>query len=349
MSAAMSGDSFIEGVESALGEGRHPGDTRTVLRDLANDVDRFMAQMEAEEGDTFYAIAAITYNGKRWALPWGITPFVLWYTPAAFDATGVEPPPDQGWDWEQFREITQQRAVPADADGSGGQWGFFGGGGTSLFLIWQNGGRLIADDGASSPLREPAAVEALRYLRELVHEYKSVPPNTAVETKVVSDGKFQILVSGSPLATVFGQAVLPAGISLEALGVRLAPMIHGRESVTLGGANGMLSVMTGTQDAGAAFFVARQVAAKVGDRSPYPARRNAAAEDVPKKWGLTEYEAKAVLSAMDTARGLTHPKSDDAFHILRDKVETPVVEKNADPEIACSDAADEIELKLAEE
>ena len=350
---------FMTGIESALDEGKTldifavPAREMMVQlaeKELIQDLDRFISQTNTLKERDYYPLAeeAILLDGKRWALPWGMTPYLLWYDPDLFEKAGVEPPPIGGWNWEGFLEATQQLTIPAAPDGSGGQWGFYGGGGTTLFLVWQNRGRLISEDGTRSPLGEPEAVDAIRYMSDLAHEYKVVPANTAFETKVVGEGKFKILVDGSPLATVFGQAVLPGGISLDALGVKLAPMIKGRKNVTLRGVNGMLAIMAGTRDAGAAFSALVEVAERIGRRSPYPAHRELAEEQIRNSSGLPDYEAAAVLSAMEIARGFTHPKSDDAFRILRDTVETPVVEQNVDPEIACAEAAKEIDAILLE-
>lgn len=340
---------FVDSIESVLVEGKTldllalPGRDQLVAlaeHEVIVDVERFLAGSEREAQPLHpLALEATTVGGKRWANPWGITPYVLWYAPDLFETAGVEPPPPGGWSWEEFREAAARLTVPADADGSGGQWGFYGGGGTSIFLVWQNGGKVIADDGARSLLGEPEAIGAMRFLSELVHEDKVIPANVTTGTEVVGEGEFRILVGGSPLATVLGQAALAGGLGLDALGVKLAPIMHGRESATLGSVNGMLAIMAGAQDPGTAFYAAELIEAKIAQRSPFPARQTTVEQIMELPLGLSEYEAGAVTHGLGIARGIVHPKADEVFRILIQDVETPIVTKNVDPEIACFDAA----------
>ncbi|MDP6348533.1 MAG: hypothetical protein QF719_04280 [Chloroflexota bacterium] len=65
--------------------------------------------------------------------------------------------------------------------------------------------------------------------------------------------------------------------------------------------------------------------------------------------GLTEYETGAVANGLSVARGIVHPKAEEAFGILIREVESPIVTEKADPEIACFDGAVAIdEVLLAE-
>ncbi len=349
---------FVNSIDSVLGEGKTldilaiPGRDQLVAlaeNDVIVDVERFLAQSQREAQPLHpLAAEATSISGKRWANPWGITPHVLWYSPELLETAGVEPPPPAGWNWEEFREAAIKLTSPARADGSGGQWGFFGGGGTSLFFIWQNGGKVISDDGTRSLLGEPEAIGAMRFLSELAHEYKVIPANVTTGTEVVSEGKFRILVSGSPLASVLGQAALPGGLRLDALGVKLAPIMHGRQSATLGTVNGMLSIMAGAPDPGTAFYVAELIETKIAQRSPFPARETSVEEIIELPLGLTEYEAGAVSHGLSIARGIVHPKADRVFQTLIQQVETPVVAENTDPEIACFDGAEKIDVILQE-
>ena len=350
---------FVNSVESILGDGRTldvlalPGRDQMITlaeQEIIVDVERFLAGSERETQPLHpLALEATTFEGKRWANPWGITPYVLWFSPEMFVTAGVEPPPPAGWNWEELREAAIRLTVPPDADGSGGQWGFYGGGGTSIFLIWQNAGRVISEDGTRSLLGEPEAVGAMRFLSELAHEYRVIATTVTTGTEVAGEGQLRILVDGSPLAMVLGQGALPGGLGLDALGVKLAPIMHGRDSATLGQVNGMLAVMAGAQDPGTAFYAAELIETKIAQRSPFPARVTSVEDIMELPLGLTEYEAGAVANGLSVARGIVHPKAEEAFGILIREVESPIVTENADPEIACFDGAAAIdEVLLAE-
>ncbi len=345
---------WVAAVESALGEGQALDlvavPAREVMinlaeQDIIQELGPHLAQGGNAERGTLYPLAAeaITRDGKIWAEPWGITPLVLWYVPELVEAAGVELPPEQGWDWEEFRDVTEKLTVPEAADGTPGQWGFYAGGATSLSLIWQNAGDLISDDGTESRIAEPAAVEAVQYVADLVYRSSSVPPFTDASPVPAGEGKLRIEVNHAPLATVFGQAALPGQTPLDTLGVRLAPMIHGRESVTLGSVNGMLGLMQGTGDAAAAFGVLQRLATSIGCASPFPVRQTDIDEIMQFSTIATEYEARAVLQGLETARGITHPKSDELLRVLIETVENPVVIERADPDIACAEAAEKID------
>ena len=51
-----------------------------------------------------WTLQAVTVNDAVMALPAAASPWLLLYNPAVLDSAGVEPPPETGWDWTQFRE-----------------------------------------------------------------------------------------------------------------------------------------------------------------------------------------------------------------------------------------------------
>ncbi len=231
---------FINSIESVLDRGQTLDlliipDRQVLLAlaaaELIADIEPFLAGGRQEPRLLHpVALQATSIDGKRWANAWGITPRVLWYQPELFDKVGLEPPPQSGWDWDEFLEAAGKLTVPAAADGSGGQWGFWSNDLVSLPFIWQNGGRLLADDGSHSLLDQPEAIGALRFLSDLTHVHRVAPALFDI-TKSGSDKKgYRILAGGLPVALTPGEAVLRGGYALSQLGVRIAPMMHGRQS-----------------------------------------------------------------------------------------------------------------------
>lgn len=76
---------FMTGIESALDEGKtldiFAVPAREIMvqlaeKELIHDLDRFISQTDTLKDRAYYALAeaAIVSDGRRWALPWGMTP-----------------------------------------------------------------------------------------------------------------------------------------------------------------------------------------------------------------------------------------------------------------------------------
>jgi hypothetical protein len=263
-----------------------------------------------------------------------------------FDNVGLEPPPSADWDWDEFLEAALKLTVPATADGSGGQWGFWSNDLVSLPFIWQNGGDIISADGARSLLDQPEAIGALRFLADLTHIHRVAPSRVDIAKRASGKDGFRILVGGLPVALTPGEAVLRGGYALSQLGVKLVPMMHGRQSANRGSVNGMLVLMVGSRDPAAAFYAAGLIEAGLAVHSPFPARADTSADIMALSLGLTEYEAGVVATGLADARDFIHPLSGQILSILANDVEAPIIADNADPERGCIAAAETIDELL---
>jgi multiple sugar transport system substrate-binding protein len=113
------------------------------------------------------AVAAATYNGRVWALPWNMNVGMLYYRTDLLAKHGFQPP--ETWD-ELVRQVRHIQAAERDAKLEGYLWQgkqYEGLVVNVLEAFWANGARLLAEDGRVFP--EPAqAAEALAFLRGLI-------------------------------------------------------------------------------------------------------------------------------------------------------------------------------------
>lgn len=375
-------DVFVQAVESALGDNKSldlliVGSRAEMLAlqdiGLLQPIDRFFSASSGSLDDYYPAAADFGgFDGRTWALPIALVPTVFWYGEEQFLNAGVEPPPPEGWTWEEFQIAAGELTIAASADGSGGQWGHYFtpsspfSQSSSLILIWQNGGGLVAADGSRSLLAEPAAIDAVGLIEKMVHQDGVAPATDPELTSFGAGGGgddrddggggggggrgFRLEVNGQRLATMFGPATLPFGIGgLDQLGVRVSGMIRGREEATAATVPAAIAVMEGASDAGDAFFALREVSAKMETRMSFPARRTGVEEILALSDGLTRPEAEAILRGLETARVPIFDQSQQILQILANEVENPVISGSLSAAEACKNGADAIDELLAEE
>ena len=364
-------DVFVQAVESALGENKSldlliVGSRAEMLAlreaSLLQPIDRFFSASSSSLDDYYPAAADFGgFDGRTWALPIALVPTVFWYGEEQFLNAGVEPPPPEGWTWEEFQVAAGTLTISPDASSSGGQWGHYFtpsspfSHSSSLILIWQNGGGLVAADGSRSLLAEPAAIDAVSLIEKMVHQ-DGVAPATDPELTQFGGGGgggrrgFQLEVNGQSLSTMFGPATLPFGIGgLDQLGVRVSGMIRGREEATAATVPAAIAVMDGAGDAADAFFALREVSAKMETRMSFPARRTGVEEILALSDGLTWTEAEAILRGLETARVPVFDQSQQILQILANEVENPVISGTLSAAEACKNGAEVIDKLLAEE
>lgn len=127
--------------------------------DFATDPEK---GLPAEELDAIFPgfMEAVSFNGVMYTMPFNMSVPVLYYNADMLEAAGVAVPQT----WEDFAEAC--KAVTA-----GEQFGFTINAGNVWIweaMVMQNGGEMFSADYSEVKFNEPAAVEALDYLVDLV-------------------------------------------------------------------------------------------------------------------------------------------------------------------------------------
>jgi multiple sugar transport system substrate-binding protein len=169
------------------------------------------------------AVKDFTIDGKQMGLPRDLNVIALFYNKDLFDKANV-PYPDDTWDWDKLVAVGKQLTLDTNKDGKPDQWGLY----TETTdmenywssLVWQNGGDILAPDGKSIVLDQPAGSGGIQFLQDLIWKDKVVPdPALFAETgDAFEQGKAAMEVNGSWLVATdeaaglkFGIAPLPKG------------------------------------------------------------------------------------------------------------------------------------------
>jgi multiple sugar transport system substrate-binding protein len=114
------------------------------------------------------------WKGKYYGLPFlGIR--IVYYNRALAQQSGARVPPptwkDAAWTWSAFLEACQKTTQ------TGQRWGADLGTGRRDWQpwVWNNGAELFNADGTKVQLDEPAALEAVQFLADLIHMYRVAP------------------------------------------------------------------------------------------------------------------------------------------------------------------------------
>jgi len=130
-------------------------------------------------------------RGHLFGLTSTFTPYVMYFNRDLLRAAGLDAP-RAGWTWSDLLGACRKTTRDSDGDGRVDQWGIS----LTQWLqavapwIWQNGGDLLDETNSRSRLAEPEAVEALRFLRKLLHEEHVASFDASFEAQL-SQGLFQ--------------------------------------------------------------------------------------------------------------------------------------------------------------
>lgn len=166
--------------------------------------------------ERFYprALEAFALDGVQYGLPESFSDVVLFYNKDLFDAAGLAYP-TADWTWQQEIEAAQ-KLTNADA----GVWGTF-----SPVQFWEfyktaaQNGCSVFDAAGAVTINQPACVEALAYMVDLINEYKVAP--TDADLGGVSDGdlfkqgKLAMLPTGIWMFSSFAESDVNWDIALE--------------------------------------------------------------------------------------------------------------------------------------
>lgn len=199
------------------------------LRDLSH-------LLPGKEREDFFPgpMKAVTYQDKIYAIPWYIDAGLLYYRKDLLDKYGFTPP-------ETWRELV--RIARHVSEREPGVYGFIWQGKQYEGLIcnvleyfWSNGGDILED--GKSVINSPENVEALRFMRALITEYRVTPPlvTTAIEepTRHIFGSGRAVFMRNWPYAcNIFEREGSPVR---GKVGVSPLPAFPGKDSAsTLGG------------------------------------------------------------------------------------------------------------------
>jgi multiple sugar transport system substrate-binding protein len=129
------------------------------------------------------AVAAATYDGRLWALPWNMNVGMLYYRTDLLAKHGLQPP--ETWE-ELVSQVRRIQAAERDPKLDGYLWQgkqYEGLVVNVLEAFWANGTRLLAEDGGLFPEPRQAA-EALAFLRGLIDKRISPEWVTAADEEL---------------------------------------------------------------------------------------------------------------------------------------------------------------------
>lgn len=127
-------------------------------------------------------LALFRVDGRQMALPHYTGISGLFYNPDLFDEAGVAYP-DETWTWGTLRDaalrLTRRTATGVEVWGMDVQTAWD----RLILWIWEAGGRIVEEGavvGEQVFLDEPAAVDAVQFLQDLIHSHEVAPAWPAV-------------------------------------------------------------------------------------------------------------------------------------------------------------------------
>lgn len=258
-------------------------------------LDRFSAAAGAELEREFFpsVLDEFRRGGALYGLPIGALPLMLFYDEAHFMLHGV-PPVDLSWDWEDLVEHAARLTTHKD-DGTVARWGLVAHMENAWWALWQNEAEAVDPDTLQCRLQEPAAVEALQFVHDLIHKYRVSPPVSASDLWELD------LIGRSPPAILYGRfPVAPPRFRMAALPrgkVHAVPMRAGYG----------LAIAARTKHTEAAYTALQGFTHTLQEEAAVPAGRAAVARLAEIRTDLRPSEVAAVQHTLEHGRAEPQP------------------------------------------
>lgn len=256
-----------------------------------------------------YLLDHLRSDAGLFGLPVNAQPLMLHYDPAYFAEAGV-PPVDESWDWDDLVAgtvaLTQQ-----NEEGEVQRWGLAMMSYGYWWALWQNAADMADATTLRCLLQEPAAVEALRFCRDLIHTHRVAPPVTSSDSWRLFDspsGKWPALMYGAYRDfwnSQYRWTEIPTGK------VR---------SVPVGGDMG-LAIMARTGNTEAAYTALKGLVSTMQRFVPVPAQKEAVARLGDFRKAIPPEEVAAIQASMDHGRGIPlGQEMRDAMRVLEERI-----------------------------
>ena len=254
-------------------------------------LDRFSGAGESELNQEFFPTVLNQYrrDGALYALPVDAAPLMLYYDQEFFANQGV-PMPDATWDWDDLVR-NAVKITTAKQDGSVARWGLVAHGEQVFWALWQNEASLVDMDTRQCRLSDPAAVEALQFVHDLLHKHRVSP---LAEMRDLWD-----YIWATPPAMLYD---FPPMIHNQRISFRMAALPPGKVSATPVRTHLGIGIAARTQRTEAAFAALKGFNLAMQEHVAIPAGREAVARLADIRTDISPAEVAAVQHSLEHGR-----------------------------------------------
>lgn len=236
------GQNHLEKLQAMLAAGTppavfylSPGDTPTFAHGkLIRPLDDLIKRDRYDSSDFFEkCLAQYFWKSKLYELPRGFGNQDVYYNTSMFDAGGLKSPPadwnDRGWTVDDFLDAALRLTRRSGSDVQ--VWGWHQGRGLRQWgpWVWAFGGEVLNKDGTRCLLDQPAALEGLQFLQNLIHRHRVMPPPDVRLNSIQAMGSGQLAMAMGIPANLNDYRALP-GLAFD-----VAPLARKAIRVTSGG------------------------------------------------------------------------------------------------------------------
>ncbi len=281
-------------------------------------------------------VAAATYQGAVYAVPFDTSNVALLYNKKMFQKAGIAQAPTT---WDELLAAAKELT-------GGDQYGYMlGAQGYGSFLfwpwLWQNGGRILDDAGTKALFNDPAGQEAWAFYSGLYLTHKVVPPTFLGVTQAWDQYIQPFLTEKVAMLAIGDWGLSPIAKGNPGLEYGVAPLPKGKQSATVLGGNA-IGITSAAKNADAAWgFVswltgAEQESVLKDGYKRIPARTDVASGSTA---GLDEaHQVFVEQAASANTRPTVTAWGDIEWQIMASAWDT-VIQKKKSPQQALNDAA----------
>ena len=255
-------------------------------------LDRFSGDGSGLSGE-FYSSVLDNYQekGALYALPVGADPLMLSYDAEYFASMGLAPP-NSTWDWDILVE-NALKLTRREEDGTVSRWGLIAHNSSIWWALWQNEAELADALTAQCRLQEPAAVEALEFIRGLMHTHGVSPAASGQDLGKLIYGE----VASPPAMIYFPVLYLAIGAKY-----RRAELPRGKVPSTQVNPYPGIAIAAQTANPEAAYMALRGLVKTMQPHVRVPSEREAVARLGQIQPNLQPEEVTAIQNSMEHAR-----------------------------------------------
>ena len=256
-------------------------------------LDRFSGDGSGLSGE-YYSSVLDYYRekGALYALPVGADPLMLSYDADYFESMGVAPP-DGSWDWDVLVE-NALRLTQREEDGTVSRWGLIAHNSSIWWALWQNEAELADALTVQCRLQEPAAVEALEFIRGLMHTHGVSPAASGQDLGKLIYGE----VASPPAMIYFPVLYLAIGAKY-----RRAELPRGKVPSTQVNPYPGIAIAAQTANPEAAYTALRGLVKAMQPYVRVPSERESVARIGQFRSDLQPEEVTAIQQSMEYGRG----------------------------------------------